>query len=305
MSSAAPDGGATLRVEAHDNSGAADVRPEILGPPRAADRQAGRSGGRARRSRQRHLSRQRAADRCPANGIWCSRATPRRQRMFLSSNRVAVELAKPRSCRRRAIFPLCEGCGCGPRPYRSRGRGRQLRRLHGEDRARTFGDTGRHAGARQPDRPPRGAGMEAGRARPRRLHRSARRARLQGLSVRDGPRRDRRGRAIALPAALPRRRGVRRHERDDAVDPGLVRQRRRHAAGAARFLSLAVGADRAAGRGLCRPAVLPLGVAGAARRQRQYGRADQHRRHPRAWHVGGRDHATTPSTPISTPRSCC
>ena len=85
-----------------------------------------------------------------------------------------------------------------------------------------------------------------------------------------------------LPAALPRRRRLRRHERDDAVGPGMVRQRHRHAAGAARFLSLAVGADRAAGGGLCRPAVLPIGVAGAPRRRRQHGRADQHRRRPGA-----------------------
>ena len=72
------------------------------------------------------------------------------------------------------------------------------------------------------------------------------------------------GRTIALPAALPRRRGVRDHERDDAVDSGVVRQWQRHDARAARFLSLAVGADRAAGGGLCRPAVLPLGVPRAA-----------------------------------------
>ena len=73
-----------------------------------------------------------------------------------------------------------------------------------------------------------------------------------------------RGRAVALPAALPRRCRLCRHERDDAVDPGVVGQRLRHAAGAARLLPLAVGADRAAGGGLCRPAVLPLGLARAA-----------------------------------------
>jgi cation transport ATPase len=54
------------------------------------------------------------------------------------------------------------------------------------------------------------------------LHRSPRRARLQGLSVRDGERGGERGRALALPAPLPRRCRLRHHERDDAVDPGVV-----------------------------------------------------------------------------------
>ena len=99
---------------------------------------------------------------------------------------------------------------------------------------------------------------------PAALHRSPRRARLQGLSVRDRERAEAdRGRGVALPAALPRRRRLRHHERDDAVDPGVVGQRPRHAARAARLLPLAVGADRAAGGGLCRPAVLPLGLARA------------------------------------------
>ena len=100
-----------------------------------------------------------------------------------------------------------------------------------------------------------------------------------------------RGRAIALSAALPRRRGVRHHERDDAVDSGVVRQCQRHDPRTARLLSLAVRADRAAGRGLCGPAVLPLGLARASRTpQRQHGCADLDRRHPRARHVGGRNH---------------
>ena len=85
----------------------------------------------------------------------------------------------------------------------------------------------------------------------------------------------------------------------------MVRQRRRHAAGAARFLSLAVGADRAAGGGLCRPAVLPLGLARACARGAQHGRADQDRH--RSWRLRCRwsRRSITPSTPISTPRSCC
>ena len=162
--------------------------------------------------------------------------------------------------------------------------------MHVEDRARAFGDTRRHAGAGQSDRPSRGAGMEAGRARSSPFHRPAGRARIQGLSVRDRGRGSRRGRAIALPAALSRCRRVRHHERDDAVDPGVVRQCQRHDPRTARFLSLAVGADRAAGRGLCRPAVLPFGLEGAAHAKRQYGRADLDRRHPRARNVGGGNH---------------
>ena len=71
---------------------------------------------------------------------------------------------------------------CAHRPGRRR---RELRRLHGQDRARAIGNTRRHARTRQSDRPPRGAGVEGGRDRSRPLHRSARRARIQGLSVRD------------------------------------------------------------------------------------------------------------------------
>ncbi len=71
-----PDGGATLQVEARDNSGAADVGLEVSGPLRTAYRQAGRSAGCARGSGARHLSRECAADRGPDNGIWCSKATP-------------------------------------------------------------------------------------------------------------------------------------------------------------------------------------------------------------------------------------
>ena len=113
------------------------------------------------------------------------------------------------------------------------------------------------------------------------------------------------GRAVALPAALSRCRGIRHHERDDAVDPGVVRQCQRHAARAARFLPLAVGADRAAGRGLCRPAVLPLGVPRPAGRRRQHGRADH--ASASSWRSACRwsRPSTTPNMPISTPRSCC
>ena len=131
---------------------------------------------------------------------------------------------------------------------------------------------------------------KAGRARPGPFHRSAGRARLQGLSVRAGPRRSDGDRAGELPAALPRRRRLCRDERHDAVDPGVVRQCQRHDPGAARFLPLAVGADCAAGRGLCGPAVLPIGLARAAGAQHQHGRADLDRHRAGARDVGGRDH---------------
>ena len=66
----------------------------------------------------------------------------------------------------------------------------------------------------------------------------------------------RRPRPRRLLRCLARRR-LRGHEHHAAVGVGLVRQRHRHHAGDARFLPLALGADRAAGGGLCRPAVLP------------------------------------------------
>src|SRR5664279_2080615 len=50
------------------------------------------------------------------------------------------------------------------------------------------------------------------------LHRPARRARLQGLSVRNRERGGGGSRAIPVSAALPRGRGLRDHECDDAVD---------------------------------------------------------------------------------------
>ena len=53
------------------------------------------------------------------------------------------------------------------------------------------------------------------------------------------------------------------HEHHAAVGVGMVRQRHRHHARAARLLPLAFRPDRAAGRRLCGPAVLPL--RGAAR----------------------------------------
>ena len=87
----------------------------------------------------------------------------------------------------------------------------------------------------------------------------------RGASVRAGARRGRRGAPGALADALPRGRGLCRDEHHAAVGVGVVRQRHRHDAGDARPLPLAVGADRAAGGGLCRPAVLPQRLARAAR----------------------------------------
>ena len=88
---------------------------------------------------------------------------------------------------------------------------------------------------------------------------------------------------------MSRRRRFRRDERHVALDLGLVGQCFRHDAGDARPVSLAVGADRAAGRGLCRSAVLSQRAAGVARPPHQYGRADLDRRGVGAWPLGLRD----------------
>ena len=57
-------------------------------------------------------------------------------------------------------------------------------------------------------------------------------------------------------AEMPGRCRLRRDERDVAVGLGLGGQRLRHDAGDARSVPLALRIDRAAGRRLCRPAVL-------------------------------------------------
>ena len=93
-------------------------------------------------------------------------------------------------------------------------------------------------------------------ARPRRLHR--RRARRGHR--RQGPRRRPR-----FPQAHRRRR-LRRGQHHAAVGVGVVGRRRRHDARRAVAVPLALRADRAAGGRLCRPALLPLGRPGAARR---------------------------------------
>ena len=116
----------------------------------------------------------------------------------------------------------------------------------------------------------------------------------------------RRGAPDALADALPRGRGLRRDEHHAAVGVGLVRQRQRHDAGDARPLPLALGADRAAGRGLCGPAVLPQ-RAGA-----RCGRGTLNMDVPislgviaGARHVGGRDRQPRAPRLFRFRRSCC
>ena len=79
----------------------------------------------------------------------------------------------------------------------------------------------------------------------------------------------------------------------------------RHHAGDARFLSLALRPHRAAGGGLCRAAVFPQRDPCDQGAIAQHGRADFPWRPARPDHVGRRDRTATPSTPISTARSCC
>ena len=70
--------------------------------------------------------------------------------------------------------------------------------------------------------------------------------------------------------------------------------------------ALVRGADRAAGDRLCRAAVLPLGLARAARRPHQHGRADLARRDAGTGDEPVRDRPRRRSTPISTaPSRCC
>ena len=138
-------------------------------------------------------------------------------------------------------------------------------------------------------------------ARRRRGHRRARAHRLSRASVRARARRSRRGAPGALADAMPRRRGLRRDEHHAAVGLGVVRQRHRHDAGDARLLSLALGADRAAGRGLCRPAVLPERAAGAPGAAAQHGRADLARRDCSRSACRWSRPSITPSTPTSIP----
>ena len=76
-------------------------------------------------------------------------------------------------------------------------------------------------------------------------------------------------------------------------------------AGDARPVPLALGRDRAAGACLFGPHLLPLGLAGAAPRPHQHGRADLDRRAARLRHEPLRHDPPRARTPISTPRSRC
>ena len=199
---------------------------KFAGRAGAADRQAGRSRGRARRGRHRHLSRQRQRSSRRANGISCIEGEARGTR--------DVHVAQPRHPELRDIamhvdarlFALREG----PRARASTHidlavEGVSCAGCMAKIERGLSAHSRRHAGPRQPTDRRVALEWKAGHARSGPLHRSARRARLQGLSVRDRERGSDGGRAVALPAALPRRRRLRHHERDDAVDPGLVRQR--------------------------------------------------------------------------------
>ena len=105
-----------------------------------------------------------------------------------------------------------------------------------------------------------------------------------------------------FPAALPRRRRLCRDERHDAVGPGVVRQCHRHDPGAARLLPLAVGADRVAGGGLFRAAVLPLGLARACGRAAPTWTCRSRSASCWRWRCRWSRPSTTPNTPISTRR---
>ena len=110
---------------------------------------------------------------------------------------------------------------------------------------------------------------------------------LPRLSVRAGARRIRRTGAHAMAAEMPRGGGLCGDEHHAAVGVGMVGQCHGHFAGDTRFLSLALGADRLAGGGLCRATLFPVGARRPAREKAQYG-CSHFAGHPaRARHVGG------------------
>ena len=84
------DGGATLQVEARDNERRADVRPEVSGPLRAADRPARRSGGRALPEVGGGIYRGSAPLIAPGQWDLVLEGDAAGQRMFLSKNRVLL-----------------------------------------------------------------------------------------------------------------------------------------------------------------------------------------------------------------------
>ena len=143
-----------------------------------------------------------------------------------------------------------EGIACGAciAPHRERGEA----------------PAGRDRGAAQFHQSPAARGLDRRRDRAGANPANAGEHRLSRLSVRALARRAGGGGRSAPPHALPGGRRLRRHEHHAAVGVGVVGQCHRHHAGDARFLPLGLGADRAAGGGLCRPAVLCQRLARAA-----------------------------------------
>ena len=193
-----------------------------------------------------------------------------------------------------------------PAAHRSRGRRRQLRRLHGEDRARTVGDPRRHAGARQPDRPPRRAGMEAGHARSRPAS-SIGSPSSATRPIRSRPRARRRprprSRASCCAASASRRLPTMNVMMlSIPVWSGNVSDMMPEQRDFFHWLSalIALPAAAYAGQPFFRSAWRALRT-----RQHQHGRADLDRRHASRSACRWSRPSIMPSTPISTRRSCC
>ena len=208
---------------------------------------------------------------------------------------------------RRSFHALSRAAGDGIARHGPCGRRHRLRRLHRPIESGLKQLPGRHRRAAEFHQPPAARRLGAtARSSPARSSMRSNASAIAAHPFEAAARRSRQRRRGALADALPCGRGLRRDEHHAAVGVGLVRQCHRHHAGDARPVSLAVGADRAAGGGLCRPAVLSqrlaarcaiaplnmdvpisLGVIAGAR------------------HVARTRPPTTPSTPISIPRSCC
>ena len=169
------------------------------------------------------------------------------------------------------------------------GRRHRLRRLHYAYRKRREATAGRDRGARQFHQSPPACRLVGCAHRAVAHSANAASQWLSRPSLYAAARRTGRSRRGAPADALPGGRRFRGDERDAAVGLGLVRQCHRHHAGDARLFSLGLGADRAAGGGLCGPAILCQCLAGIAGAHTQHERADFARRHSGARHVGGRD----------------
>ena len=124
---------------------------------------------------------------------------------------------------------------------------------------------------------------------PRRDPEKARSARLSRLSLRCAGGRQPRSGGREAPAALPRRRRVRRDERDAAFRCAVGGRGERRQRRDARPLSLVLGSGCDPDRRLCRAAVLRQRAARCAPARDQHGRADHHRRRAVALDVGRSD----------------